>query len=221
MTTIDASTLTALNGKQPAATQTGADLQDSFMTLLVTQLQNQDPTNPMENAEMTSQLAQINTVSGISELNDTLATINQQIDAGQTLQAASLIGKGVLVPGERILVGEEGVSTPIGVELASAADEVSISIASASGETIRQYPPVAMSAGMQTLQWDGRLTDGSLAPPGSYRVVVSASQEGSAVSASVLNYALVSGISPGEDGPLLDLGGVSDPVTLDDIRQIL
>ncbi|GAB3285951.1 flagellar hook assembly protein FlgD [Parahaliea aestuarii] len=221
MTTIDSSTLTALNGNQAVKTSTGADLQDSFMTLLVTQLQNQDPTNPMENAEMTSQLAQINTVSGISELNDTLATINQQIDAGQTLQAASLIGKGVLVPGDRILVGEEGVSTPIGVELASPADQVAISIVSASGEVIRQYQPVAMSAGMETLQWDGRLNDGTLAPAGSYRVVVSASNEGSAVSANVLNYALVSGISPGDDGPLLDLGGVSDPVTLDQIRQIL
>lgn len=220
-TTIDSSVLNSLNGSAPTSGGKGADLQDSFMTLLVTQLRNQDPMNPLENAEMTSQLAQINTVSGIAELNDTLAGINNQIDTGQTLQAAGLIGKGVLVPGDRVLAGEEGTTTPIGIELDSAADAVSVSIVSASGEVARRFEPFSMSAGMETLQWDGRLDDGSLAPEGAYRVVVDASLDGTSIPSNTLNYALVSGVSPGESGPLLDLGGVSEPVSLEAIRRIL
>lgn len=219
-TTIDGNVLNALNGKMPTGGGASADLQDSFMTLLVTQLKNQDPMNPMENAEMTSQLAQINTVSGIAELNETLAGINNQIDAGQTLQAAGLIGKGVLVPGDRVLAGEEGQTTPIGIELASSADEVTVSIVSESGEVVRTFEPFSMSPGVETLQWDGRLSDGSVAPEGAYRVVVSAKLDGTNVPSKTLNYALVSGVSPSEQGPLLDLGGISDQVTLADIRQI-
>ena len=70
-----------------------ADLQSSFLTLLVAQLKNQDPTNPMENNELTSQLAQISTVSGIEKLNTTLGSISGQIDNSQSLQASNLIGE--------------------------------------------------------------------------------------------------------------------------------
>lgn len=75
-----------------------ADLQSSFLTLLVAQLKNQDPTNPMENNELTSQLAQISTVSGIEKLNTTLGSISGQIDNSQSLQASNLIGHGVMIP---------------------------------------------------------------------------------------------------------------------------
>lgn len=88
-----------------------ADLQSSFLTLLVAQLKNQDPTNPMENNELTSQLAQISTVSGIEKLNTTLGSISGQIDNSQSLQASNLIGHGVMIPGTTVLAGtgsEEG-----------------------------------------------------------------------------------------------------------------
>ena len=145
MSTIGSNVLNSVNGSaaaQAAAAASksdGADLQDSFMTLLVTQLKNQDPMNPMENAEMTSQLAQINTVSGISELNSTLEGITGQLDAGQAMQAAGLIGSGVLVPGNRVLVGEDGSTTPFGVELGQAADAVRITVRNDSGGVGRRF----------------------------------------------------------------------------------
>src|SRR5699024_7773272 len=73
---MDPAVLDALNGTTRAKSDTAAGLQDHFMTLLVTQLKNQDPMNPMDNSQMTSQLAQINTVSGIHDLNKTLSSIN-------------------------------------------------------------------------------------------------------------------------------------------------
>ncbi|WP_043318887.1 flagellar hook assembly protein FlgD [Microbulbifer sp. HZ11] len=218
---IDSSVRSALN--TTAGSSSGsADLQDSFMTLLVAQLQNQDPMNPMENAEMTSQLAQINTVSGIESLNETLAGINGQLDTSQMLQAAEMIGKGVLVEGDRVLVGEEGATTPFGIELPRAADEVLITIRNAAGEVVRSFEPFSLDAGVESFTWDGMTNEGTVAPEGSYRVSVSATADGDTLAASALNYALVSGVNLDEQGaPKLDLGGISDPVSLDDIRQIL
>lgn len=218
---IDSGVRTALNATSGKSSGS-ADLQDSFMTLLVAQLQNQDPMNPMENAEMTSQLAQINTVSGIESLNDTLAGINGQLDTSQMLQAADMIGKGVLVEGDRVLVGEEGATTPFGIELPRAADEVRITIRNAVGEVVRTFEPFSLDAGVESFTWDGMTNEGTVAPEGSYHVSVSATADGDSLVANTLNYALVSGVSiDGQGAPKLDLGGITEPVTLDDIRQIL
>ena len=120
-----------------------SDLQSSFLTLLVAQLKNQDPTNPMQNNELTTQLAQISTVSGIEKLNTTLGSVSGQIDNSQSLQAASLIGHGVMIPGTTILAGTsttEGntttTTTPFGVELQQAADKVTATITDATGAVV-------------------------------------------------------------------------------------
>lgn len=198
------------------------DLSSNFMTLLTTQLQNQDPTKPMENAELTSQLAQINTVSGIEELNTTMTAITGQINTGQQLQATALIGHGVLVPGSKILAGDEGVTTPFGIELAQAADTVNVTIKNSAGETVRTYALGKVDAGVSSYQWDGKLTDGTAAPKGAYTFSVEASALGVAKTATSLNYGLVNGVSKATDGTsLLDLGGTSGQVKLADVRQVL
>lgn len=218
---IDPRVLGALNAGTAAAPDAGRDLQDSFMTLLVTQLRNQDPMNPMDNSQMTSQLAQINTVSGIQDLNTTLRTINGQIDTGQTLQATALIGKGVLVPGDRVLVGGDGTTTPFGLELDVPADSVQVSIVDGTGKAVRSFDLGAQSGGLQSFSWDGTLSDGTPAAQGAYTVTVKATQGGQPVNVTGLSYALVTGISNVKNGPLLDLGGIADPVGLADIHQIL
>lgn len=219
---IDPAVLAALNGTSAASKPDAAnDLQNSFMTLLVTQLRNQDPLNPMDNSQMTSQLAQINTVSGIQDLNATLKSINGQIDTGQTMQAAALIGKGVLVPGSRVLVGSDGTTTPFGFDLDVPADSVQVAIADGSGKVVRTFDLGAQPGGLQSFSWDGTLADGTQAVSGAYTVAVKATQGGQAVNVTALNYALVTGINTGKNGPLLDLGGLADPVGLADIHQIL
>ncbi|MCQ4347304.1 flagellar hook assembly protein FlgD [Pseudomonas stutzeri] len=223
MTGIDTSTLAAINGTAAASggkSSQADELRTNFMTLLVTQLKNQDPLNPMENAEMTSQLAQINTLSGVEELNKTLQAITGQIDAGQTLQASALIGRSVLVPGDRVLVGS-GEATPFGIELDRGADQVKVSILDGAGQAVRQFDLGAMQAGVESFVWDGTLDDGSTAPDGAYRVRVEASSDGRVQSSTVLTYARVGAISTGSNGPLLDLGATLGRVGLQDIRQIL
>lgn len=80
------------------------DIKGNFLNLLIAQMKNQDPTNPMQNNELTTQLAQISTVEGIEKLNKTVNTIVGQIDQSQALRASSLVGHSVMVPGNDIIV---------------------------------------------------------------------------------------------------------------------
>ena len=143
-----------INSTTGTSSTTGSssqDLQNSFLTLLVAQLKNQDPTNPMQNNELTTQLAQINTVSGIEKLNTTLGSISGQIDNSQSLQASSLIGRGVMVPGTNVLAGsKDGVvtTTPFGVELERAADKVTATITDSNGVAVRTIEIGGLTAGV-------------------------------------------------------------------------
>ena len=204
-----------------------ADLQGSFLTLLVAQLKNQDPTNPMQNNELTTQLAQISTVSGIEKLNTTLGSVSGQINSAQSLQAASLIGHGVMIPGTTILAGTsttEGntttTTTPFGVELQQAAEKVTATITDSNGTVVRTIDIGELKAGVHTFTWDGSLTDGTKAPNGTYKVAISASNGTTQLVAQPLQFALVQGVIKGSDGNKLDLG-TSGSTTLDEVRQII
>ena len=226
-TTIDTSVLNTLNQSATAATRQSAELRDSFMTMLTTQLKNQNPLDPMDNAEMTSQLAQINTVSGIEELNRTLTSISTQIDARGMLQAAALIGKGVLVPGDRVLLQHDAagvpMATPFGVVLDAPAENLTVSIVDGSGQVVNRYELGAVGSGMETFTWDGMTGEGSAAAPGAYRVRVEAQRGDAVAAASTLNYAVVGGVVPAADkgGFLLDLGAIYGQVELGAVKQIL
>ncbi|MFE8153174.1 flagellar hook assembly protein FlgD [Brenneria goodwinii] len=200
---------------------TSADLQSEFLTLLVAQLQNQDPTDPMDNSQLTSQLAQISTLSGIEKLNTTLGSISGQLDTSQALQASTLIGHGVLISGNSIVVGENSSVTPFGIELDSAASNVTVTIKNSSGSTIRTVSLGEQSAGIQTYSWDGTDDSGTAVAEGSYTYTVTAtSSAGSSVVATPLKYALVYGVNTSSDGSTLNLG-LSGTATLSDVKQII
>ena len=227
---IDTSVLNSINNNSATglSTRQSAELRDSFMTLLITQLQNQDPLNPMENAEMTSQLAQINTVSGIEELNDTLNGITQQMDANQALQASGLIGKGVMVPGRHVLLEQDSdgktYTTPFGVELAEPAKSVKATIVGEGGQVIRKLDLKSLDAGVHSFDWGGENDQDEAAASGRYSVQIEAiDAEGEAIEVTPLNYAVVNRVTPNEGGNSLrlDLGAVYGQVSLDQVKQIL
>lgn len=211
------------SAKSGASGNTSQDLSNNFLTLLVAQLKNQDPTNPMQNNELTTQLAQINTVSGIEKLNTTLGSISGQISGNQSIQASSLIGHGVMVPGKEILVGnDEGKvsTTPFGVELERTADAVTATISDATGKVVRTIDLGGLTAGVHSFSWDGSLEDGTNAPDGAYTVAINAKNGGEQLVAQPLRFAMVNGVTRGTDGAKLDLG-VAGTSTLDDVRLIL
>ena len=208
-----------LSGNSSITGNNAADLQSSFLTLLVAQLKNQDPTNPLQNNELTTQLAQISTVSGIEKLNTTLGSVSGQLNNNQSVQASALIGHGVMIPGSKILAGKEA-TTPFGVELQQAADKVTATITDNTGKVVRTLDIGGLSAGVHTFTWDGTMTDGSTAPDGAYNVAINATNGGTQLVAQPLNFAMVNGVTLSNGKTLLDLGTYGSS-TLDDIRQII
>ncbi|AZK63357.1 flagellar hook assembly protein FlgD [Pectobacterium parvum] len=203
----------------PVEKNSGADLQNQFLTLLVAQLKNQDPTNPMSNDQLVSQLAQLNTVSGIEKLNTTLGSISGQINNNQSMQATTLIGHSVMIPGKDILVGKE-TSTPFGVELEKAAEVVTVTVNDATGKAVRTIELGTLSAGVHSFNWDSKLSDGTVAPDGAYTFTVAASTGGAQQVVQPLSYAVVNSVIRADGGALLDLG-LRGRATMDDVRQIL
>jgi flagellar basal-body rod modification protein FlgD len=137
------------------------DGSDRFLKLLVTQMQNQDPLSPMDNAQVTSQLAQINTVTGIEKLNESIQSMSGQMLQSQVLQGASLIGRQVLLEGNQLSVAE-GKATA-GFELDGAADAVKVEILSPAGRVIDTVQLGAQNTGRNGFEWTvpaGASTDG-------------------------------------------------------------
>lgn len=125
---------------------------DRFLKLLVAQMQNQDPLNPMDNAQVTSQMAQISTVTGIEKLTSTVSGLTSQFVQMQALQGASLVGRDVIVPGNLVDINE-GVGQG-GFELGSAADAVKVEILSPSGQVVKTIELGAQSAGTHSFDWE-------------------------------------------------------------------
>lgn len=137
-------------GSDTTATQT--DGSDRFLKLLVAQMQNQDPLNPMDNAQVTSQLAQINTVTGIDKLNTTVNGLNTQLVQMQALQGASLVGSDVIVAGNKLAANDAG-TVQGGFDLDGAADTVKVEILSGSGQVIDKIDLGAQSLGRHSFDW--------------------------------------------------------------------
>ena len=133
-------------------TQNDAGSADRFLKLLVAQMRNQDPLNPMDNAQVTSQMAQINTVNGIEKLNRTVEGLNAQFVQMQALQGATLVGRDVILPGDRLSANDAGLVQG-GFELSSAADSVKIEVLNAGGRVIDTIDLGAESAGRHGFEW--------------------------------------------------------------------
>ena len=191
--------------------------QDRFLKLLVTQMQNQDPLNPLDNAEVTSQLAQISTVTGIDKLNDTLQLLLSGIEDSRTMEAANLIGHKALVPGSALSLEENAAVG--GFELPQSVDKLSITILDSAGIAVRTLDLGSQTSGVNTFVWDGVTDSGSLAANGNYSFTINAKQGDGEIAASALSLGQVNSVSPGEHDAVLDMGNLG-LVGMADIKQI-
>lgn len=216
------SATSSLDSTVPAAAGTaaasGADSEQRFLKLLVTQLNNQDPLNPLENAELTSQLAQMSTVSGIEKLNAALAALVGQSSAGQVLQAASMIGHAVLTPGDQL--AGAGEPAAFAVELPSSAQAVKVVITDAGGQAVRSIDLGPLPQGLHSEIWDGKNDAGEPVAAGAYRIQVAAANGADPVAATTLVYAQVASVTQGAGGMSLDLAS-GQSIALADVRKIL
>jgi flagellar basal-body rod modification protein FlgD len=213
--------LASVNGSAAGKKSTAVEAQDRFMKLLVTQMKNQDPLNPLDNAQVTSQLAQLSTVTGIDKVNTTLEALMGSFQSGQSLQAANMIGRGVLVPGAAVTLS--GSQAVLGVELAEPADKLSVTIRDSAGTAVRTLELGGRDAGVMPLVWDGKTDSGDTAADGKYQFDVAATRGGQKTSAAGLMFAEVSSVSTSTSagqGTRLNLAGAGN-VSLAEVRQIL
>jgi flagellar basal-body rod modification protein FlgD len=202
---------------------------DKFMTLLVTQLKNQDPLNPLDNAQLTSQLAQLSTVTGVNKLNTTLETLKSSYQSSESLQAANMIGHGVLVEGN--FASLSSGKAIMGVELATAADSVQVIVTDPkTGKDVQTINLGPQAAGTTPLSWDGMADvpaldkDGNAVAlaDGKYTFRVVATRGGEELKdAKALAFDVVNSVTTSaKDGVKLNLP-TKGVVSMADVKQIL
>jgi len=195
------------------ASSSSANTEDRFLKLLVAQLQNQDPLNPMDNAQVTTQMAQIQTVSGIDKLNSTVQGLNAQFAQLQALSGASLVGHDVLVDGNRLVAGPDGTGHA-GFELASQADHVKLEVLDASGRVIDSADLGAMASGRHSFDWT---PSAGVNPAQAARFRITATLGATAVSATTFTRDRVDAVSAGPTGLVLELANAG-PVAYDQVK---
>jgi len=161
--------------------------QEDFLTLLITQIQYQDPLDPMDNNEMASQLAQLNMVESLAKINDTLEEMMTNQATWNNLQASNLIGKTIQAEGSSLSI-QDGVVSNGSYQL-SQAGNVTIIISDSSGNVVRRIDVGEKDTSLQNIEWDGKNQEGIMLADGIYNFQVSAT-DGNGQSISVTSYLL-------------------------------
>lgn len=217
---ISSSTTTTAASASNAAktTDTAAGVQNRFLTLLVAQMKNQDPLNPLDNAQITTQLAQINTVNGIQSLNDTMSLLSSNFNNLQLVQGSNMIGHDVLVPSNTLNLSN-GAATG-GFSLDQGADKVVVEIRDASGTLVQSVDLGAKPAGVQGFSWDGKDAQEVQLANGQYSVTVKATQGGQSIDATALGLGRVLSLTPGANGMQITVSGLGQ-FALSDVKQMI
>ena len=151
--------------------------EDTFMKLILTQLQNQDPTKPMDNSQFLSQLAQFKSVSGIDELKKSVDSMAESFQSNQALQASSLVGRWVMVESNSGQLWDK-IGMAGAVDVPSSASQVTVSVKDSSGQMIKQIDLGAQDKGVVNFNWDGIDDEGNAYKAGKYSIEASANIAG-------------------------------------------
>jgi len=214
------------NEKATSVEDMGAD---EFLELMVAQLNNQDPTKPMDNSQFMGQLAQFGTVSGIQDLNDGFSSLSNSLSSGQALQAASLVGKSIVTDSNLGALtdvlnaeGQAEYALDATVEFPSSTAGGTFYVQDLSGRLVYSSALPASAGGQLPVRWDGRNAQGDVLPPGTYRVSAEAVVNGQSTAVSVFAHQRVDSVAvDGAQGEVtLNLGNGSN-VSIEQVKQFL
>jgi flagellar basal-body rod modification protein FlgD len=194
----------------PKATEKKDQLgQEQFLSLMITQLKNQDPMKPMESGEFLGQLAQFGTVSGLGQLQTSFDGLASSLVSGQALQAAGLVGRSALVE-SNVAPLAAGGTVDAAVDLPASTGGLHVEVRDAAGAVVRHIELGAQPTGLVRFTWDGQTDTGGAAAPGSYRLVANYASGSDSVAAKTLVTARVDSVLFGADGFTVDLRGIGE-----------
>lgn len=194
----------------------------NFLTLMLAQLKNQDPTSPVDSNQFLSQLASLSTVQGITQLNTSFSNLSSSMVSSQALQASSLLGHQVLVGSSTATMATAGAAVSGGVQIPQTTSQAVLNISDASGALVRQINLGAQAKGLATFSWDGKLADGSQAPAGTYSLAAqyAGSASGGTAATTYVNGTVQSvTMGAGQTGLTLNVSGLGS-VLFSNVQQI-
>jgi flagellar basal-body rod modification protein FlgD len=194
--------------------------QEDFFALLTQELSHQDPTKPVENNEMISQMTAFSTTDGVTKLNDQFTSFAASMSSSQALQASSLVGRSVLVE-DNVFGMEAGQAVKGKLVTDQPASNVNIYVENIAGEIVQTVPVGNVASGEFTFTWDGKGNNGEAAPEGAYRFRVGGLVEGKASELQAMTYRKVDSVTLAGNGGsiLLNLNGGST-MKLSDVVEV-
>ncbi|MBY6198956.1 flagellar hook assembly protein FlgD [Vibrio hangzhouensis] len=207
---------------KPAETTGKQDLkQEDFLSLLTKQLAQQDPFKPVSNDQMIAQMASFATVDGIGKMNTQFENLNSSMTSNQALQASSLVGRDVLVPGAAGVKGAD-MGMAAMVKLPQSMENVFVRVENEMGQLVRTFDVGAKPGGDARVEWDGKDDQGNPMPAGKYKVKASGLLDGESREFEVSTYANVNSVllGKGDGNVLLNLAGFENPVRLAEVLEV-
>jgi flagellar basal-body rod modification protein FlgD len=205
---------TANGGSASSVTLGGTD----FLTLLLAQLQNQDPTSPVDSNEFLSQLASLSEVQGINQLNNTFSS---SLSSNQALQASSLLGHQVLAASSTGSLATAGATMTGAVSVPQTSSQVTLNITNSAGVLVDSINLGAQSAGLANFSWNGETSSGAAAPAGTYTLSATVAGVASGTAITTLVNGTVDSVTmgAGATGLTLNVAGLGS-VPYSSVQQI-
>ena len=195
--------------------------QEDFIKLMTTQMNHQDPMKPMENGDFLSDMAQFSTVSGLKEIKDSFNSLANSLKSSQALQASSMVGRKVLVPGS-MSTFSEGTAMKGAVELETNVSELKVSIMDDRGALVKEINLGNKPAGVAHFNWDGMLDADKKAMSGNYSIRAVGMVDGKSESLKTLISDTVQSVSLGSGGQGVSLSlANAGSAGLADVKEIL
>ena len=195
--------------------------QEDFLSLLTKQLAQQDPFKPVSNEQMIAQMASFATVDGIGKMNTQFESLNSSMTSNQALQASSVVGRDVLVPGAAGVKAADG-GMPAMIKLPQAVDNLVVRIENEMGQLVSSFDVGAKPAGDTRVDWNGKDENGNPLPAGKYKVKAAGLLDGESTEFPVSTYANVNSVllGKGDGNVLLNLAGFESPVRLAEVLEV-
>lgn len=215
------SSSTSSSGSSALAT-TGTTLGGTdFLTLMLAQLKNQDPTNPVDSSTFLTQLSELSQVEGITQLNTSFSALSNTLSSSQALQASSLLGHQALVGSSTATLATNGAAVSGAVSVPQTSSSVVLNISNSSGVLVQQVNLGAQSSGLANFSWNGTQADGSAAPAGQYTLSaqVDGVSSGTAVNTYVNGTVQSVTMGAGSTGLTLNIAGLGS-VPFSSVAQI-